>query len=359
MGDRRVHINMRGITTTSHIAPLSVILLVQLFHTGGSPAGGYGGDNNAEGEQAAPEAASSAAASADASADASASVDSGASASADASADAESNAHHSEDMHDMHIHTEPHLPSDADSRLHPTHEEFNDCKYDGEWQDCDPFKMVRIKELQLISGGSACVDKKNISKACSREDFPPGTVWLQQHKRCVAELQKLKTMIEDLHRYIDLIHQRGQSLFNAYNDLRKHLMDIRREISNLGRLNHAAEQTIARLRKDVEEWKTKSNKMQMDLKQLRRQYKQLEVQVREERTKLDEQQKLKEEKMSDQARLQQKLYDIKAENRDLKSKLMDAERYKEELREHMHHISIFKNKITAVNLDITKTKNDL
>ena len=137
----------------------------------------------------------------------------------------------------------------------------------------------------------------------TREDFPPGTVWLlQQHKQCVLELQKLKSMIEDLHRYIDLIHQRGQSLYNAYNELRKHLFDIRREISNLGRLNHAAEQTIARLTKEVKEWKMKSNKMQMDLNQLRGQYKQLEVQVREERSKLDEQQKLKEEKMSEQVR---------------------------------------------------------
>jgi len=258
------------------------------------------------------------------------------------------------------VHNDPHLPAHEDSRLHPGHTEYNECKYDGEWGDCDPFKMVRIKELQLVSGGIACVDRKNISKACTREDFPPGTVWLlKQHKQCVLELQKLKSMIEDLHRYIDLIHQRGQSLYNAYNELRKHLFDIRREISNLGRLNHAAEQTIARLTKEVKEWKMKSNKMQMDLNQLRGQYKQLEVQVREERSQLEEQQKLKEENMAEQARLQQKLYDIKAENRDLKSKLMDAERYKEELREHMHHIGIFKNKITAVNLDITKTKNDL
>ena len=47
-------------------------------------------------------------------------------------------------------------------------------------------------------------------------------------------------------RYIDLIHQRGQALFNAYNDLRKRLGDIRREISIVGRKNHDAEQTIKR-----------------------------------------------------------------------------------------------------------------
>ena len=30
------------------------------------------------------------------------------------------------------------------------------CKYDGEWGDCDPFKMIKIKEERLISGGAEC-----------------------------------------------------------------------------------------------------------------------------------------------------------------------------------------------------------
>ena len=89
-------------------------------------------------------------------------------------------------------------------------------------------------------------------------------MWLlKEHKLCVQELQKLKTMIEDLHRsdhyfysvlesfilvlrYIDLIHQRGQALFNAYNDMRKRLGDVRNEIAIIGRKNHDAEQTIKR-----------------------------------------------------------------------------------------------------------------
>ena len=90
-------------------------------------------------------------------------------------------------------------------------------------------------------------------------------MWLlKEHKLCVQELQKLKTMIEDLHRsdlitifsscwslvlvlrYIDLIHQRGQALFNAYNDMRKKLGDVRNEIAIIGRKNHDAEQTIKR-----------------------------------------------------------------------------------------------------------------
>ena len=30
------------------------------------------------------------------------------------------------------------------------------CKYDGEWGDCDPFKMIKIKEERLVTGGSEC-----------------------------------------------------------------------------------------------------------------------------------------------------------------------------------------------------------
>merc|ERR1711915_431286 len=137
-------------------------------------------------------------------------------------------------------------------------------KYMGEWGDCDPFKMIRIKEQKLVSGGASCTESKNITKPCSRDDFPPGTVWLlNEHKLCVLELEKLKSMIEDLHRYIDLIHQRGQSLYNAYNDLRKRLMDVRREITIIGQHNHDTEQTINRLKAEVQDWKSKSSKMQM------------------------------------------------------------------------------------------------
>ena len=71
--------------------------------------------------------------------------------------------------------------------------------------------MIRIKEERLISGSATCTDRKNITKPCSRDDFPPGTVWLlNEHKLCVQELQKLKTMIEDLHRYTQGLIRRKQ-----------------------------------------------------------------------------------------------------------------------------------------------------
>jgi len=249
-----------------------------------------------------------------------------------------------------------------EDRLHPAMDgsSYAACKYDGEWGDCDPFKMIRIKEQRLISGGAACESAKNITKPCSRDDFPPGTVWLlNEHKLCVQELQKLKAMIEDLHRYIDLIHQRGQSLFNAYNELRKRLMDIRREISIIGRRNHDAEQTIKRLRVEMEDWKSKSNKMTMELNQMKAQYKEMSAKLKVSQQTLASLTKSKEELTTEQQILTQKFDKLQIDNRNLKSSLLDAERYKEEYSAEFQVVSNLKKKLTEVRLDMEKTREDL
>ena len=49
-----------------------------------------------------------------------------------------------------------------------------ECKYSGEFGDCDPFKMIKIKEERLLTGPASCEDKKNTTKPCHRGDFPPG-----------------------------------------------------------------------------------------------------------------------------------------------------------------------------------------
>merc|ERR1719290_738991 len=249
---------------------------------------------------------------------------------------------------------------EIEDRLHPAHDDYAECKYTGEWGDCDPFKMIRIKEQRLISGSASCTDRKNLTKPCSREDFPPGTVWLiSEHKLCVEELQKLKTMIDDLHRYIDLIHERGQSLFNAYNDLRKRLMDVRREISVIGRRNHDAEQTIKRLRVEMEDWKTKSNKMTMELNELKAHYKELENRVEDAKEKNAGLAAQKEDLTGKQIRLNAKLDELTSENRNLKSSLLEAERYREEYREVADILALLKNKNNEVAAEIKKTKEDL
>jgi len=246
------------------------------------------------------------------------------------------------------------------SRMHPAHEEYNECRYVGEWGDCDPFKMIRIKEERLVLGGSECVEKRNMTKPCSRNELPPGTLWLiNEHKLCVLELQKLKSMVEDLHRYIDLIHQRGQSLFNAYNELRKRLMEIRREITMIGEQNHDAEQTINRLRKEVEDWKARSNKMQIELNQLKAQLKGMEIQVRASKIKNEDMLKKKEELLAEQIRLSSQLDELKTGNRNLKTELLDAERYKEELKSLQAIVSSLNDKIQRTKDDLSKTREEL
>merc|ERR1712002_762965 len=56
----------------------------------------------------------------------------------------------------------------VDNRLHPAHEEYHGCQYVGEWGDCDPFKMIRIKEERLVLGDANCVEKKNTTKPSAR-----------------------------------------------------------------------------------------------------------------------------------------------------------------------------------------------
>ena len=52
----------------------------------------------------------------------------------------------------------------------------SECQYVGDWGDCDPFKMIRVKEERLVIGGVQCEARKNITKPCSRDDFPPGMI---------------------------------------------------------------------------------------------------------------------------------------------------------------------------------------
>ena len=132
-------------------------------------------------------------------------------------------------------------------------------------------------------------------------------------------------------RYIDLIHQRGQALFNAYNALRTKLGDIRREISIIGRKNHDAEQTIkryhtiiikilisfdvSRLRVELEDWKSKTQKMQEELNLVKAQYKELERHVEEQREKERQQTALKEQLVEEQKILSARLEKVMKENK--------------------------------------------
>lgn len=58
---------------------------------------------------------------------------------------------------------------------HPGDAYSMDCKYDDvPFTDCDPFHLVKWRQMKLTFGGSHCESYKNETKRCSPEDFPPG-----------------------------------------------------------------------------------------------------------------------------------------------------------------------------------------
>ena len=76
-------------------------------------------------------------------------------------------------------------------------------------------------------------------KICFLNPMFAGTKWLvREHKKCLSELEHLKGLLADLHRWIDVIHERGQALFKAFNELRNHLEDLQRQIKELHLQKH-------------------------------------------------------------------------------------------------------------------------
>jgi len=205
-----------------------------------------------------------------------------------------------------------------------------DCKYDDvAFSDCDPIKLTRWREKHLIAGGPACEKVKNDTKSCDVADFPPGTQWLiKEHKKCVSELDHLKGLITDLHRWIDLIHERGQALYSAFSELRKHLEDLQRQIKTLHKKMHDNDVLILRLNKEMDEWKHKASKLRSEVDGLQAKY--LEIEKAHNAMKKDaaacDQQRSKCD--AEKSRLDAQISKFGVANRELKAQLLDAEAYK-------------------------------
>ena len=46
---------------------------------------------------------------------------------------------------------------------------------------------------------------------------------IAEHRKCIAEMKKLKIMIADMSKYIGALREKGRELFNSYLALKKHL----------------------------------------------------------------------------------------------------------------------------------------
>lgn len=99
---------------------------------------------------------------------------------------------------------------------------------------------------------------------------------VKEHKKCVSELDHLKGLITDLHRWIDLIHERGQALYSAFSELRKHLEDLQRQIKNLHKKMHDNDVLILRLTKELDDWKQKASRLRSEVDGLQAKYLQIE-----------------------------------------------------------------------------------
>ena len=153
--------------------------------------------------------------------------------------------------------------------------------------------------MRLISGGRQCEEVKNITKHCTADELPPGkcthfesindnsileflflfigTKWLiAEHRKCIAELKKLKIMIADMSKYIGALREKGRTLFNSYLALKKHLEELRYTIDRLERENNQKKELINQVRNEMESWKSKARDLQGQLDELKAKYRDLE-----------------------------------------------------------------------------------
>ena len=116
------------------------------------------------------------------------------------------------------------------------------CKYDGEWGDCDPFKMIKIKEERLVTGGSECqVDlqqnqksffwpsdfyagKEKYHKAMFKSRFPSRYLMVVEHWQwhdIKFHEYSRKRKLEYLNRH-NLVVEGAQTLCGRTSEAEKH-----------------------------------------------------------------------------------------------------------------------------------------
>ena len=104
-----------------------------------------------------------------------------------------------------------------------------------------------------------------------------GTKWLiDEHRKCIAELKRLKIMIADLAKYISVLREKGHQLFNSYLALKKHLDQLKIQLEDYHTKEKGQQGRIEKLRAEMEEWKGKARELQHALDDLKHRYHDLE-----------------------------------------------------------------------------------
>jgi len=236
-----------------------------------------------------------------------------------------------------------------------------ECQYDDpEYSDCDPFTLKKTRTKNLIRGGASCGEQHvNETEDCSQSDFPPGTQWLiKEHKKCISELEHLKSLLSELHRWIDMIVERGQSLYKAFEDLRKHAEEIQKQIKDVHKEVHDNKVLMDRLVKELEEWKGKARNLRGELDALKAKYILLKKDHERMLVDVNACQADLTSCNTHKSQLNSDIEKMETSNRDLKAQLMDAEQFKLEAEKAQVNLDQFKNEVMKLEAQIGHAKED-
>jgi len=236
-----------------------------------------------------------------------------------------------------------------------------ECQYDDpDYSDCDPFTLKKTRTKNLIRGGASCGQQHvNETEDCSQSDFPPGTQWLiKEHKKCISELEHLKSLLSELHRWIDMIVERGQSLYKAFEDLRKHAEEIQKQIKDVHKEVHDNKVLMDRLVKELEEWKGKARNLRGELDALKAKYVLLKKDHERMLVDINTCQSELTSCNSRKGQLNSEIDALETANRDLKAQLMDAEQFKLEAEKAQVNLDQFKNEVMQLEKQIGQAKAD-
>ncbi|QQP39021.1 Mucin-like spermatophore wall protein 2 [Caligus rogercresseyi] len=220
--------------------------------------------------------------------------------------------------------------------------------------------FIQWRVRPLINGDGSCEPKKNDTRQCGNDQLSPGTKWLlAEHKKCISELEHLKDIIGDLHRWVDLIHEKGQSMFNAFNELKKHLEDIQHQILGLHRVNHDNEIIINRLKKELDDWKGKARRFQVELDEVKSKYTELERQHNKMKREYAACSSEHEQCSTQQSSRETQVSTLVQSNRQLKSQLISAEKYKDLVEAARKRVKNLELQVERHMKEIKKTQEDL
>jgi len=210
------------------------------------------------------------------------------------------------------------------------------CRYDDGpgWSDCDPFELIRFRVLRLIHGGSQCEEMKNITKHCTPHDFPFGTHWLiQEHRKCIAELNRLKAMISDLHKFIETLHTKGKELFAAYLKLKTKLDELKVTLDKLKVDGEHQQEVLTQLKEEIEEWKTKARDLQLQIDEVKAKYHDVQTEEHEFQVKIAQLKTDINVLTKENEGIEKKSVKLTRENEELARRIVESEHTKEKLKD--------------------------